>query len=51
MVSDFLADYENFYPKGKKEIPKGDQQKSKSKGKHKSYLLECYLNTHFGTLK
>ena len=28
----FFADYENFYPKDKKEIPKGDEQKSQSKG-------------------
>lgn len=27
-----FADYENFYPKDKKEIPKGDEQKSQSKG-------------------
>lgn len=28
-----LADYENFYPKEKKEIPKGNDQKSDSKGR------------------
>lgn len=27
-----FVDYENFYPKEKKEIPKGDEQKSQSKG-------------------
>ncbi len=30
-VFDF-ADYENFYPKEKKEIPKGNGRKSESKG-------------------
>ena len=29
-----IADYENFYPKNKKEIPKGEEQKSESKGEY-----------------
>jgi hypothetical protein len=29
-----FADYENFYPKEKKEIPKGKDQKSESKGEY-----------------
>ena len=34
-------DYENFYPKNKKEIPEGKEQKSESKGKlrHVSFAL------------
>jgi hypothetical protein len=27
-----LADYENFYPKEKKEVPKGEEKKNESKG-------------------
>lgn len=30
----YCADYENFYPKEKKEIPKGNEQKSESKGEN-----------------
>lgn len=40
------TDYENFYPKGKKEIPKGNEQKSESKGEclHFSYLyIHCWF--------
>lgn len=32
MVCNSIADYENFYPKNKKETPKGEEQKSESKG-------------------
>lgn len=39
------ADYENFYPKEKKEIPKGDDQKSESKGKKEFiFQLRTVLN-------
>ena len=32
IVGVFLAEYENFYPKDKKETPKENGQKSESKG-------------------
>lgn len=37
LTRSFSADYENFYPKEKKEIPKENEQKSESKGE-RSYL-------------
>ena len=53
-------DYENFYPKNKKEIPEGKEQKSESKGKlrHVSFALYnckmwikflCLLSRKVGT--
>jgi hypothetical protein len=38
LVSIGVADYENFYPKEKKEIPKGNDQKSESKGSISIFL-------------
>jgi len=35
----FLADYEKFYPKEKKEVPKGEEKKSESKGNE----MECVI--------
>lgn len=35
----FLADYENFYPKGQKEVPKGNDKKNESKGNEIIYWL------------
>ena len=37
------VDYENYYPKDKKEIPKAKQQKSESKGAL-HFLLNCVGN-------
>lgn len=39
-----LADYENFYPKEKKEIPKGNEQKSESNSKGSDFYLFIYFN-------
>ena len=33
----FLADYKNFYPKEKKEVPKGNDKKHESKGKRRIF--------------
>jgi hypothetical protein len=35
-----FADYENFSPKEKKEIPKGKDQKSESKGEYIYFAFE-----------
>lgn len=32
IIKGLISDYENYFPKEKKEIPKGDEQKSESKG-------------------
>lgn len=34
-----IIDYENYYPKNKKEIPKGGEQKTESKGVP---LFDCF---------
>ncbi|XP_031254971.1 ATP-dependent zinc metalloprotease FTSH 10, mitochondrial-like, partial [Pistacia vera] len=39
--------YENFYPKEKKEIPKGNEQKSESKGQSASCLLGWLASPNF----
>lgn len=55
MVCNSIADYENFYPKNKKEIPKGKEQKSESKGAFLSLsffyngvilLFSCFFSCH-----
>lgn len=43
LVSIGVADYENFYPKEKKEIPKGNDQKSESKGSISIFLAGTML--------
>lgn len=43
-----FADYENFYPKDKKEIPKGDEQKSQSKG---SVFIEIFRSVVVGIIR
>jgi len=40
----FLADYEKFYPKEKKEVPKGEEKKSESKGNEmKCVIVSCVI--------
>lgn len=39
-----MADYEKFYPKEKKEVPKGEEKKSESKGNEmKCVIVSCVL--------
>lgn len=40
-VFSLFTDFENFYPKEKKEIPKEDEQKSESKGGYNHFLVFC----------
>jgi len=37
------VDYENYYPKDKKEIPKANEQKSESKGTFLLVLVLCVI--------
>jgi hypothetical protein len=37
-----VLDYENYYPKGKKEVPKGDGSK-KSESKRKLLCFSCFV--------
>lgn len=40
-----LSDYENFYPKDKKEVPKQNEQKSESKGLYAYRRVNCVIKS------